>query len=347
MNLKAIFREGETSRTIPGLSQWDYGRKLEITHPDLPAVLEVHFAVVGTLEAIVRAVSGVNGTAVAVIPDELLRQARPILAWAYIVSETGGETILTVTMPVRARAKPAGAPTLPEDMSDKYTEALEAINVHAGRRDNPHGITAEQIGAAPAGFGLGEERSKEIYDANNIDLPGFYQSKANTPDESQYWFILHSKHHKNYSHKKQLAFSVQSGHICVRSCHTDWQPWEYVNPPMRVGVEYRTTERWMGKSVYTKLIDCGACPAVGDVKEIGHGVGSYSSIISFNGHLSSGDALPYINYRGTTGTANDIVSQVNLSVTPTNVKLATIKWGISSPEVTSLTATVQIKYTKG
>ena len=49
MNLKAIFREGETALTVHGLTQWDYGRKLEITHPALPAVLEVHFAVVGTL----------------------------------------------------------------------------------------------------------------------------------------------------------------------------------------------------------------------------------------------------------------------------------------------------------
>ena len=33
-----------------------------------------------------------------------------------------------------------------------------------------------------------------------------------------------------------------------------WQPFEWDNPPMEVGVEYRTTERWMGKPVYTKLL---------------------------------------------------------------------------------------------
>lgn len=34
-------------------------------------------------------------------------------------------------------------------------------------------------------------------------------------------------------------------------------PWEWINPPMAVGAEYRTTERYMGLPVYTILIDCG------------------------------------------------------------------------------------------
>jgi len=32
---------------------------------------------------------------------------------------------------------------------------------------------------------------------------------------------------------------------------------EWINPPMVAGVEYRTTERWNGQSVYRKLISCG------------------------------------------------------------------------------------------
>lgn len=33
---------------------------------------------------------------------------------------------------------------------------------------------------------------------------------------------------------------------------------EWINPPMMLGVEYRTTERWNGNVVYTKLVNCGA-----------------------------------------------------------------------------------------
>lgn len=36
-----------------------------------------------------------------------------------------------------------------------------------------------------------------------------------------------------------------------------WNPWEWINPPMVLGVEYRTTERHNGAVVYTKLINCG------------------------------------------------------------------------------------------
>lgn len=37
----------------------------------------------------------------------------------------------------------------------------------------------------------------------------------------------------------------------------------YENPPMILGVEYRTLERWNDKVVYTKLIDLGALPNAG------------------------------------------------------------------------------------
>lgn len=40
-----------------------------------------------------------------------------------------------------------------------------------------------------------------------------------------------------------------------------WLPWEYDNPPMKLGVEYRTTERYTGKPVYVKAVDCGGLPS--------------------------------------------------------------------------------------
>ena len=35
---------------------------------------------------------------------------------------------------------------------------------------------------------------------------------------------------------------------------------EWINPPMQLGVEYRTTERYKGKPVYIKAVDTGALP---------------------------------------------------------------------------------------
>lgn len=45
--------------------------------------------------------------------------------------------------------------------------------------------------------------------------------------------------------------------------------WDH--PPMELGVEYRTTERYLGKPVYVKLINCGNLPN-GTTKEIAHGI---------------------------------------------------------------------------
>lgn len=126
--IKATFSAGVEALTVHGLHQWDYGQTLEITHPDLPAVLEVHFAAVGAQDAIVRVVSSSAGVVEAPIPDELLEQSRPVLAWVYVVGETSGETMLTVTMPIQTRARPTAAGPIPAPLQDQYTEALAAIN---------------------------------------------------------------------------------------------------------------------------------------------------------------------------------------------------------------------------
>ena len=43
-----------------------------------------------------------------------------------------------------------------------------------------------------------------------------------------------------------------------------WGPWEYESgTPMYLGTEYRTTERYLSKPVYVKVVDCGNCPESG------------------------------------------------------------------------------------
>lgn len=39
-----------------------------------------------------------------------------------------------------------------------------------------------------------------------------------------------------------------------------WDKWEYVNPPMVPGTEYRTAKRYNGKAIYTKAVEFGALP---------------------------------------------------------------------------------------
>ena len=55
-----------------------------------------------------------------------------------------------------------------------------------------------------------------------------------------------------------------------------WGAWEWVNPPMAMGTEYRTTERWNGSVVYTKLVDCGLSASS---KTVSSGVSTAYAII--------------------------------------------------------------------
>ena len=51
----------------------------------------------------------------------------------------------------------------------KDSIARKELNEHKEDKENPHGVTIEQIGAAPAGYGLGEHKeidSMYLYDTN-------------------------------------------------------------------------------------------------------------------------------------------------------------------------------------
>lgn len=56
---------------------------------------------------------------------------------------------------------------------------------------------------------------------------------------------------------------------------------EWVNPPMLVGVEYRTTERYDGKPVYVKVVDYGTLP--NNTEGSNYGLAAGLNLISVSG----------------------------------------------------------------
>lgn len=134
MSIKAIFPAGVDTLTVHGLHQWDYGRTLEISAPNLPLLVEVHFAGTGQKNAVVRLASvtkgaalGLNDVATVIIPDICLEQTSPVAAWVYEVGATYGHTALTVVLPITPRTKPAAA-TMPVAVGNKYTELIGHVN---------------------------------------------------------------------------------------------------------------------------------------------------------------------------------------------------------------------------
>lgn len=79
------------------------------------------------------------------------------------------------------------------------------------------------------------------------------------------------------------------------SKYDGWDDWEWEVPALLPGNEYRTTERYNGKPVYTKLVDFGTLPSEG-FKAVQHGTGvTAEKFISIEGIAYSatiGDSSP-------------------------------------------------------
>lgn len=105
--LEAIFTTGVDEITVSGLTQWDRGQILRVSYPDMPTIYQVHFTFRGGKEAlIVHVLDGETSNDVA-IPDELLMQPHDLIAYVYLFdSDSTGETVKTIHLPLVRRAKP-------------------------------------------------------------------------------------------------------------------------------------------------------------------------------------------------------------------------------------------------
>lgn len=158
-----------------------------------------------------------------------------------------------------------------------YPQPMKHASTHA--KDGSDPILPSSIGAyskeetdtllqnkAPAGYGLGGQYGFDITgstgDANNAKYNGWYTTNsdtANLPTKMPYvackeGTILTAVRGWQV---KQIFFDNIYGYVAMRLGNVNtnaWGEWEYVNPPMALGVEYRTTERYMGKAVYVKRI---------------------------------------------------------------------------------------------
>lgn len=121
-------------------------------------------------------------------------------------------------------------------------------------------------------------------DANNAIENGWYgiSSTANIP--IQYGVMRVDKWYSGCIF--QTGYEMGQATVVQRRYldNLGWQPWEYLNPPMVLGVEYRTTERFNGHPVYSKLFNSGALPAVGS-----------SKIITFAGDTDTGEVYRCIS----------------------------------------------------
>ncbi len=98
------------------------------------------------------------------------------------------------------------------------------------------------------------------------------------------------------------------------------------NPPMEVGVEYATSEMWLGKRVYTKVVAFEPLPNSTTAK-IDHNIANVDVVLGVFGQTSYASSLHY------SGVTNVYANKTQISIT-TNANLS------------GMTAYVAIKYTK-
>lgn len=156
------------------------------------------------------------------------------------------------------------------------------------------------INAAPGGFGLGGA-AKMLTASDNVDnvmKNGWYtwswkptEQPAGLPDEAKYHTgLMRVDSVDDTATTAQTIYFLLSnvanvGDQCVIQrmgiISNVWNPFEWVNPPMNLGVEYRTTERYLGKPVYVKKVSFGNAPA-SSIKTVDCGVTNVDKVVDFN-----------------------------------------------------------------
>lgn len=176
-------------------------------------------------------------------------------------------------------------------------------------------VAAALSNKAPGGYGLGTSNPRHIDDANNALESGWYYLDASTlngPESAEYSNVMLVLTRNSNPQTVQVSFNVTDLAFELRRVCTNgvWSPWEWVNPPMQLGVEYRTTEHYNNKSVYKKHVNTGALSA-GTSKSVAHGVENIGLRLSaLYGINDDGD-----NLVGNPGITGILVDGSNITIT--------------------------------
>ena len=209
---------------------------------------------------------------------------------------------------------PQGKSAYQSALDAGYSGSEEAFNTAMAKAPDAvlytaQSLTDEQkaqargnINAAPGGFGLGGNATNipAGADLNSYVKTGRYAQGTtltmrqilNLPDAFSNGGIVVDVLAITPTYVMQIAYNLRDNKDIITAMRQNyvgtWQPWEYVNPPMELGIEYRTTERYLGKPVYCQLVNFGALPNA-TTKRFRHDIPGISAVIAVYG--SAGDQV--------------------------------------------------------
>ena len=238
------------------------------------------------------------------------------------------------------------------DMEVSYYLPRPALPVSGGTMGGEinmgnHRITGLRWPVAPTDAvsleALQRSRDFEWEDVDNVTFNGWYlyssheeASKRITIDGYTFGYAYMFVERWNEESLRQTLYPVSAtGYSLVRTrTVSGWTPWEWVNPPMIVDIEYRTTERWQGKPVYTKLINFGTLPNNSQKVVSAKLYSTASNMLRVSGTRSDGESLPLWFRDGSVDKTVTLYSSRDNIVIRTNYDCST------------LTAYVQLWYVK-
>lgn len=239
-----------------------------------------------------------------------------------------------------------------DDYNSKFTGP--EIDAAIDRAKAGGAIDTLLAGKAPAGYGLGGVATwlDSTDDLNNIKKTGWYRwfdRPIHAPGEfgamtvvvtapdgrlvQEVVFVL-----PKFNGTSNFTVNCKVRRVCYENT---WQPWEWVNPPMKLDAEYRTTERYLGKPVYVLTKPSKTLGAAGSTVYIEGLPGDIEDVIDYRLKIkSSGGSVAMNNYFNSNGSAQCVSS---VQVTTDHYAWGYIK---CISDCTSLTATCTFKYIK-
>ena len=159
---------------------------------------------------------------------------------------------------------------------DQLDHTAQQIDDAIARALPGGGIDTLLAGKAPAGYGLGTT-PKKITDWNAANVCGWYNcdsDASNSPDSNFGWFgLTYTTGNPEIFVQDVFAIAnIDKYYHCRRMYYPgtgNGTPWEWVDPLLHEGVEYRTTERFRGSPVYTKTINLSTWPGDGVITSLG------------------------------------------------------------------------------
>ena len=206
------------------------------------------------------------------------------------------------------------------------------------------GLAAADVGAAPGGYGFGDA-IQEIAAASAEESYETYCAKVDAvldamPDKTAklvlaYPPAVYGKAGTTISllYKGDANYAVLSNigsadtalcgwrMIKLKKSSSDpsaWQPFEWEHPPMQLGVEYRTTERYQQLPIYTKAVNFGAAPNTTS-KTVEHGITGFNQCVDVSGILGGANLIGHKNIVGILVNASQITIEADADLSRSNV----------------------------